>query len=250
MKNFASKAVKVRIPSKDAKIKELEGTRDLFGNLLYLSSKEELDLQKVFEYPLTPVPLSLGSVDGCMNSTNKAILQHRIEEIAGSKTEPEKTDITLVDASFFLYQVINPPLTYGEIAKDILSRLCRMSHNVHFIMDQYDMPTIKESTREKQRQEQKSNMSVQITGQKQQRPKDWKAAIKSGSFKTSLVKFLMKEWAQELYLPIRNGHTIYLTSQDECYKFSVTGDEIIRERIMELECTHKNYLPHDTLSGT
>ena len=76
-------------------------------------------------------------------ATNKAISQHRIEEIAGSRAEPEKTDITLVDASFFLFLIVNPPLTYGEIAKDILSRLCRISHTVHFIMDQYDMPTIK-----------------------------------------------------------------------------------------------------------
>ena len=71
---------------------------------------------------------------------------------------------------------------------------------------------------------------------KQQRPKDWKAAIKSGPFKTSSVKFLVKECAQELYLPILNGHTIYLTSQDE---FSATEEEIIRERIMELDCSHQ-----------
>ena len=87
-------------------IKELEGNRDLFGNLYYLSSKAHLDLQKVFEYPLTLVPLSLGSVDGIMNSTNKSILQH---------------------------QIINPHLAYGEIAKDLLIRLCQMSNIVHFI---------------------------------------------------------------------------------------------------------------------
>ena len=109
IKNFASAAVKVKMPPKDAKMKELEGTRDLFGNLLYLSSKEDLDLEKVFEYPLTPVPLSLASIDGSMHTTNKATLQHKIEEIAGTTGEPNIADVTLVDASFFLYQIVNPP---------------------------------------------------------------------------------------------------------------------------------------------
>ena len=84
-------------------------------------------------------------------------------------------------------------------------------------------------------QQGESNISVQITGPRQQSPKDWRTAIKSGSFKTSLVKFLLQEWAQEAYLPILNGHTIYITSHDKCFEFNATREGVIRQEIKELE---------------
>ena len=50
--------MKVKITGKDNKIKELKGTRDLFGRLLHIAASHDLDLEMVFSYPLTPVPLS------------------------------------------------------------------------------------------------------------------------------------------------------------------------------------------------
>ena len=54
-------AFKVKV--KESKIKELQGTRDLFDRLLYLAVIEDLDLYLVFTYPLTHVPLSLLNVN-------------------------------------------------------------------------------------------------------------------------------------------------------------------------------------------
>ena len=59
VQTFATAAIKSKATAKDLKVKELTGTRDLFGRLLYLSTVEKLDLEKVFQYPLTQVPLSL-----------------------------------------------------------------------------------------------------------------------------------------------------------------------------------------------
>ena len=76
--NFSSAAAKVTV-KKDLKVIELKGTRDLFVRLLYLSSIQNVDLEKVFSFPLTPVPLSLAHVDGSINKTDKAKLMHKIE---------------------------------------------------------------------------------------------------------------------------------------------------------------------------
>ena len=67
VQNFASAAVKCKVKTKDLKVVELQGTRNLFGRLLYLSTLEHIDLEKVFWFPLTPMPLSLSHLDGSIN---------------------------------------------------------------------------------------------------------------------------------------------------------------------------------------
>ena len=73
VKNFAADAVKVKVTETNSKIKELQGTRDIIGRLLYLAVIEDLDLDLhvVFTYPLTPVPLSLAHVNGTLHKTDK-----------------------------------------------------------------------------------------------------------------------------------------------------------------------------------
>ena len=77
IKNFTSAAVKTMV-KKDLKLIELQGSRDLFRRLLYLSTKHNIELDKVLSYPLTAVPLSLAHVDGSINKTDKAKLLHKI----------------------------------------------------------------------------------------------------------------------------------------------------------------------------
>ena len=78
------------------------GTGDLFGRLLYLSTLRHLDLEKVFEFPLTPVPLALAHLDGTMHKTEKAKLMHRLEKLANNPKDPnpERIHVTLVDGMF------------------------------------------------------------------------------------------------------------------------------------------------------
>ena len=96
---------------------ELQGTRDLLGRLLYISSVKTLDLSKVFTYPLVPVPLSLSlaHVDGTINKTDKAKLMHKLEEF-NKGTPPKSVDVTLVDAMFMLHIIQNIPHTFGAIS--------------------------------------------------------------------------------------------------------------------------------------
>ena len=44
VKCFSSEAIKVNISVKDKKIKEISGTKDLFGRLLYLGAVMKIDL--------------------------------------------------------------------------------------------------------------------------------------------------------------------------------------------------------------
>ncbi len=99
VRNFASEAVKAKVNSKDKKILEIQGTRDLFGRLLYVSTMGNIDLSKVFAYPLVPVPLSIGHIDGLINKTDNSKLMHKLEK-NNSGPAPEAVDVTLVDGMF------------------------------------------------------------------------------------------------------------------------------------------------------
>lgn len=110
VKNFASAAVTAKLKTKEQKVIELQGTRNSFGRLLYLSTQENLNLSVVFRYPLTPVPLSLAHVDGTMNKTDKAKLLHKVQQMIETTEGPSIMDVVIVDAMFFLHAMHNPPL--------------------------------------------------------------------------------------------------------------------------------------------
>ena len=80
MKIFSPAVVTTILKIKDKKILEVKGTSDLFGCLLYLAAERQVNLLKVFSYPLIPVPLSLSQLDGAMNKTDKAKLMHALED--------------------------------------------------------------------------------------------------------------------------------------------------------------------------
>ena len=48
VKNFADGAVKMKTRGKNMKLKEIQGTRDLLGRLLYLATSSNIDLKLVF----------------------------------------------------------------------------------------------------------------------------------------------------------------------------------------------------------
>ena len=163
--NFASAAVKSSMKTKDLKVLELQGTRDLFGRLLYISTNGGIDLEHVFRFPLTPVPLSLCHLDGSINKTDKAKLFHMLEGRVESRS-PEIVESVVVDGLFFLHSQVLPPITYGKIVEDLLEKLVRMAPRVDFVCDSYISPSLKDIERIRQGN---SEQIFSITGPEQTR---------------------------------------------------------------------------------
>ena len=235
VKNFASAALKVKVSTKDLKLIELQGTRDLFGRLLYMSTIGKLDLEKVFRFPLTPVPLSLAHVDGSMNRTDKAKLLHKVENMCES-VGPDHIDVTIVDAVFLLHTLQSIPPTFGAVAHMLMQILCGMSERIDLVCDSYNTPSIKD-TEHARRSSDEAIFS--ITGSKQKRPKDWQVALRSASFKTSLFRFLLLEWRQDSYAEILHGHQLYLGLDKMCYCFTAADGKVTCEEFPSLHCKHE-----------
>ena len=89
--------------------------RNLFGSILYILLQRKVDMAQVLKYPLTPVTLSLRHVDGTMLSTPKsALLTHLGTK--GTMTTPNKIDVQITDAAFFLHLHKDLPANFGSVA--------------------------------------------------------------------------------------------------------------------------------------
>ena len=152
-------------------MKELQGTRDLFGRLLCLAASNGLDLETIFSFPLTTFPLSMAHIDGSINKTEKSKLLRKLEQNVNSQ-QPQDIDACAVDAMFLILALKNLPSTFGGLAKQMLSKLCDFASRVDFICDSYSSPSIKERDSHCTNKGQYS-----ITGPEQKMPTDFQLAL-------------------------------------------------------------------------
>ena len=237
--NFMTDAAKLKMKSKNRKeVLEIKGTRDLFGRLLYLAVTSNVDLQVVFNFPLTPVPLSLGNIDGLMNKTPKSSLKKKLEEKIESEEPPEISEL-VIDLMFLIRGLTNLPITFKGIAERILSLACRTTANrIHLVADRYDCISIKCLEQEKRGCDTTSKFTYRITGPDQSRPRDFSKALSSVSFKMELLQFLVTEWEDPAYMDILKDKVMIYGFKNYAYSYKVVGNVIEKEHISELESNH------------
>lgn len=236
VKNFASSAVRSKIRGKQEKVVELKTTRDLLGRLVYLACTRNVELDKVFPFPLTPVPLSLASIYGTLKKTKKSQLSEHLEALI-EHDSPRSVDVLLYDAMFIIQSLpTDLPLRFGDIAELILKNICRTAaKEVHFVCDSY----VKSIKNVEQQARGETESSFNITGGDQFRPKDFRFALKSSSFKTALLKFLLAEWKHSKYVRILEQKKLVVTHEDQSLQYTKTetGTMECRE-VPELVCSH------------
>ncbi|MCG7875152.1 MAG: hypothetical protein N0C90_02335 [Candidatus Thiodiazotropha endolucinida] len=235
IKSFTSNAVTVKLQTKDRKIKELQGTRDLFGRLLYLSTVKDIDLKLVLVYPLTPVPMTLAHVDGTKITTDKSKLFAKLEARIHSDA-PRSVDVCIMDGMFLIQSLVALPPTFGGVAKLIMSCLARLADRVDFLCDTYKHPSIKDITREDRGS---VTGEIKVSGPDQRRPKDFGTALKAESFKISLLRFLAEEWSSDEYTSVLKTCELYFGLDDKCYLYKVVDGKMTRTEIGELNCQHE-----------
>ena len=77
-------AIAKQLTSSQKKTVRIKAERNLLGKLLLISQRNDISIDKLFMYPLSPVPWSLATADGSFVKTNKAQLMHTLEHATGS----------------------------------------------------------------------------------------------------------------------------------------------------------------------
>ena len=121
LKTFANlaKSAKVTRPRKN---KQLTAQRNVFGQLILLSLKHEICMERVNSYPLGPVPWPLATSDGTPMKTDKSQMMHALENDSHHVVKPNE-DISHTSSMAVHCALVALPITFGEFAESILDQL-------------------------------------------------------------------------------------------------------------------------------
>ena len=211
--------------------------RDSFGSLLYLSLEKKIDIGEVLKYPLTPYPLALSHVDGSMIKSPKSAVLKYLESKLVSEP-PSSVDVTIIDAMFFLHLHTNLPSSFHGVAHYLLARICECAGStIYFVADKWISPSIKDLEREKRATS--SEFIYSINGPVQKRPGNWLSALRSNTFKESLLKFLTDHWKNDEFAEVIGNKTLYANYNDCCFKYKKDGIRMVCEEVIDRYCTHE-----------
>lgn len=230
------KAKKI-VKRQHGKVTEVKLHRDLFGRLLGISLQQNVDIEKVLEYPLTPVPLSLCHMDGTINKTDKSkLVKPLIDRENIVESIPKELDVVIIDGFFYLYTLRDIPSTFGGISYNLLRNLTNhVATEIHVIFDTYPTPSIKDyehSIRDNLR-----NDDFVIEGPHTKRPANFVAELKNIKFKQALVQFLVKDWStQDKATLIKPTQKVFLNYQ-LCHSYRKVAESVVSEVSEKYTCS-------------
>lgn len=235
---FAEEGIKIN-RRVNGKIQEVKMERDMFGRLLMLSMKNKIDMAVVFQYPLTPVPLVFGQIDGTVNTTAKSTM---IKSIIGTSSydQPKEIDAYIVDGFFFLHLFAsNLPLIYEDIIRFLLVKLCNLkAKEIHLVFDNIVSPSIKDLERDR-RGTSERHTHYTILGLKQKRPSNFLNALRSDTFKLQLVKLLSIGFGNNSLSTIVGEKHLFVTEGHSCFSFKNVGGAMVRTEEVTMCCFHE-----------
>ena len=236
LSTFANEDVKFKKKTKSAdKVVEIKMERNLFGRLLCSALERKIDIAEVLKYPLTPVPLSMCHLDGTIATTSKSVLVTNLEKLIISSM-PSRIDCKILDGMHFLRHIGELPTTFGKISEYILKKACYGNPaRFDLVFDNYISPSIKDVERDHRNADR--NSKYQIVGPFQARPSDMSTALKSYSFKESLIDYLVKSWDNQELSHLIGYTKVYVTTKEKCFSF--------RNEDNNLVTTEENHLKSD-----
>ncbi|CAH0663654.1 unnamed protein product [Spodoptera exigua] len=179
------------------------------------------------------MPLSLCHMDGTINKTDKSALMRDLEKKIES-TEPESTDVLIIDGFFLLHTLKDIPRTFGGMSKKILHILCKYNvERIDLIFDRYFSPSIKDT--EHGLRENVKSTDFRISGPQQVRPSDFAKELKNIKFKDALVKFIINNLSEQDMAHIIANKIINI-NHDMCYEYSVKDGLVIQTINEDLTC--------------
>ena len=192
---FSTSGKKAQLQS-HGKVRVIEANRDVLGKLLATSTKHGriVDLKKALEYPLTPVPPSLGNADGTRRTTQKsALMDILLENNSRDTMDPESilpaeehTLAYVVDLMALIRTFTSYPDTYEGLARKIFSNIPIGYKRIDIIADSYLPQSIKTAKRTKRGMAPK----IIISSVQSKLPRDFNKFLSNSENKTRLIELV------------------------------------------------------------
>ena len=226
---------KVKKCKVNSKIIPLQATKDLFARISLVAQKRSLNMRDVFEFPLGPLPWSLAESLGSLKKTSKASLLHKLEGNVEPLESLNGHHALIVDGMAYVQQSKVDNKTFGDFAKDLLTRILvvgKKSSRIDVVFDEYRELSIKNV--ERSRRSSGSHLLFQSIVSTS-KIKQWGMFLSSNDNKNALVKFIASEWKEPENLAVIGSKSLFVTDGVKAFNIK---DETVME-IPELESNHE-----------
>jgi hypothetical protein len=238
LQTFQNMAVVKAISANQQKTIRVKAERNFIGQLLMLAQKhgKDIDMDKLFAYPLSPIPWSLATADGSFMKTNKAQLMHMLEQQSTHRENDLPVEYSaIIDGNALLQSLTRLPDTFGELARSVFSCLPKVPV-VHFVTDTYHSYSIKQI----ERQRRGSSAKHIIGGSLTKVPRDFNSFMHDADNKIQLVKFLLKEWQSQEYAEDLRDRLVYFVCGEHCFRIQVEGNaSVLTTAVTELQSSQE-----------
>ena len=164
----------------------------MFGRLIYLTLRKEMDLNTAFHYPILPEPPCFAYPDGSLEESKKASVLHLRKGNINSSI-PCGVNVVIADGTFIIQtSVKDKALTLAAFSRSALLRVLKLTKGrLDLCFDMYESSSIKNIKRESKGDQ---NTEKHFTfGSRQRIPSDFNELLKISSFKCQSLRFLYKE---------------------------------------------------------
>ncbi|GFO29333.1 hypothetical protein PoB_005583800 [Plakobranchus ocellatus] len=175
-------------------------------------------MEKVLNYPLSPVPWSLSSPDGLPLKTNKATLLHKLENtfncFESQDFSRQPNTAYIIHGNALLPCLSSDPDIFRELAKQAFRSLPQTASAVHFVTDTYKTDSIKSC--QCLRRDASTAKSYVLQGSATKVPKNFKEFLSNDGNKKGLISFLCAEWASDAYAHLLMNKEFFFVNEEMC----------------------------------
>lgn len=230
LKNFSNEIFKNKC-STFKNIDQTKAERDILAQVLCLALKKEIDMERLFSYPLTTVPHALAHFDGSMLSHQKGELTTILtSKISYQNSNPSIIcDVDIIDGFYYFNSFRDSPTKYGNFATFVLQSLCNTTaQEIHLFFDRKERPSPRDVEINKRKELFDSfSSNFTIRGANQERSQSLAKCLANNSFREELIKFCIKYWSNDnaFITSILFGKRIFVSFGSECFLFSNQHDK-------------------------
>ena len=214
--SIATEKKKAKV-KKDGKIVSIDLDRQIMSRLVVISSSRDFDLQNLFEYELSTVPLSLFNPDGTIRKSNKSQLLKEMERDSAIEEleNIEEENLTIIDFMVIVRMICTDTSkcqTFEDLSETLLNTIFSMfkyGASIDVVCDQYDVvDSIKGG--ERARRGQVMMQEIKIQNEQMPLPKQRSKFLSNPRNKANLANFLFTLWQEKCKERLKNGQTLIL----------------------------------------
>ena len=241
LKTFQSSTKTVKLKTAQNKIITYKQHSSVALQLLVKSHAHgRVNVEELMQYPLSPIPYSLGTADGYMAKTDKSKgMQFLVKDVNDAPLPEDASTMLIQDGNALFHAMTDIPSNFRLISHRIFDSMPKRVNFV-FSTDMYQEGSIKDMEREQRG----SSEKLIIGGQLTKKPADWKNFLKNSQNKSQLLDVMNEVWSSDAFAPKLVQRKVVSVVQGRSYLLE--SDDGISVKKTEIPELHSNQEETDT----